>query len=182
MSWLRIDDAFTTHPKFEGWPFSAKWAFLELMSYCARYRTRGRIPKDMTLLPRSTTIGLLTRAETSGWIDRAEDGSLWIHDFHKYNPSDPTAAERNARSRNKRRNAERNAGRNSDRNEDVTDTAPRARARAGPVPSLTAKTPRPRALPVAREAESGLGRGRGEIENIEAALAEGLRDAEGRLE
>lgn len=122
MSWLRTDDSFTSHPKFEGWSAAHKWAFLELMHYCARYRTGGRIPNDLTLLPRSATRQLLNHAEASGWLEHRA-GALWIHDFPLYNPTDPGAAERQRRARDKRR----------DKN--VTVTPPHARARAEPVPS-----------------------------------------------
>lgn len=143
MSWLRLDDAFVSHPKFEGWTTAEKWAFLELMSYCARYRTKGRVPTDRTLLPRAVTAKLLDRAVAAGWLDRRENGDLWVHDWTTYNPSDETAAGRMRRYRE--RNADRNADRNGDVTEGVTEPVtaavtkpyPRARARAAvPVPSL----------------------------------------------
>jgi hypothetical protein len=152
VSWLRTDDGFTSHPKFEGWKPAEKWAFLELMHYCARYRTQGRIPNDLTLLPRSVTPKLLERAATSGWIDR-RNGSAWIHDWEVYNPRDATAADRMRRHRSRHREGTnktggddddssraRNAGRNAMRNSAVTESQrppARARARAGsrPVPS-----------------------------------------------
>jgi hypothetical protein len=89
MAWLRIDDGFTKHPKFEGWSRSDRWAWLEVMEYCARYRTRGRIPAELDLLPRAVTTALLKRAEQSGWCTRREDGALWINDWDAYNPPAP---------------------------------------------------------------------------------------------
>lgn len=86
MAWLRLDDHFTKHPKFEGWTPAEKWAWLEVMEYCASYETNGRIPIDLTLMPRSTTPRLLARAEASGWIDVHEDGSKWVHDWAEFNP------------------------------------------------------------------------------------------------
>lgn len=86
MAWLRLDDGFTKHPKFEGWPPTARWAWLEAMEYCARYRTRGRIPDDLTLLPRNVTAQLLRRAEAAGWCSRGTDGALWINDWDDFNP------------------------------------------------------------------------------------------------
>jgi hypothetical protein len=108
MAWLRLDDAFPQHPKFEGWPPAQRWAFLELMSYCAKHRTEGRVPTDLTLLPRLVTGKLLRQAEDVGLIDRDPEGDLWVHDWSIYNPSDPTNAERQARHREKLRNAKRN--------------------------------------------------------------------------
>lgn len=144
MSWLRTDDAFSSHPKFEGWTAADKWAFLELMHYCARYRTGGRIPNDLGLLPRSVTARLLNRAEASGWLDHRSD-ALWLHDWDIYNPKDATGAARAKRYRD--RDAERDVDRDAGRDAGVTDSVttsvtealPRARARAGssPVPSRT---------------------------------------------
>lgn len=101
MAWLRLDDGFTKHPKFEGWKPAERWAWLEVMEYCARYRTRGRIPTDESLLPRSVTRQLLEKAERSGWCERRpESGSpsgspepLWINDFDLYNPPELDADE-----------------------------------------------------------------------------------------
>ena len=99
MAWLRLDDGFTKHPKFSGWTPAEKWAWLEVMEYCARYGTGGRIPDDLSLMPRTTTEKLLAKALLSGWLDVSEDGSRSIHDWSIYNPKDPTAALRQARSR-----------------------------------------------------------------------------------
>lgn len=86
MSWLRLDDGFTKHPKFKGWTVAQKWAWLEVMEYCARYETGGRIPvEDLSLMPRSTTNQLLRKAEISGLIDRADDGGMVVHDWPIYN-------------------------------------------------------------------------------------------------
>lgn len=93
MAWLRVDDGFTKHPKFERWTPAQRWAWLEVMEYCARYRTAGRVPNDLTLLPRSTTPTLLQRAEKSGWCERLDDGYLWINDWETYNPSRSEALE-----------------------------------------------------------------------------------------
>ena len=132
MSWLRLDDAFAQHPKFEGWPAGQRWAFLELMLYCAKYKTEGRVPRDLTLLPRAVTQKVLGAAEEAGWLDRDESGDLWIHDFAFYNPSDSTNAERQRRHRERKRNGPRNGKRNGERNgESVTSNTPAPRARAG---------------------------------------------------
>lgn len=88
MAWLRLDDGYTKHPKFEGWTVVQRWAWLEVMEYCARYSTGGRIPSDLSLMPRSTTPALLHKALDSGWIDVREDGSRWVHDWEIYNPSE----------------------------------------------------------------------------------------------
>jgi hypothetical protein len=97
VSWLRTDDQFTEHPKFEGWSEAECWQWFRVMNYCARYETEGRIPSDLRLLPRSVTRNLLKKAEFSRLCDRHEDGSLWVHNWEKYNPKDSTKAARQAR-------------------------------------------------------------------------------------
>lgn len=92
MSWLRLDDGFTQHPKLAGWTPAQKWAWLEVLSYCARYQTGGRIPEDLNLLPRSVTPQLLKKAENARLIDRGDDGALIVHDWPIYNA--PTVAEK----------------------------------------------------------------------------------------
>lgn len=119
MAWLRLDDGFPSHPKLSGFSASQKWALIELLCYCARHKTGGLVPRDLSLLPRAVTPALLERAEMAGIVDREEDGHLVIHDWSVYNPSDPTAAERMARWRNNNRNGERNP----DRNETVSSRA-----------------------------------------------------------
>lgn len=132
MPWSRIDSGFWRHPKFDGWKPADKWAFGELMGYCAEYRTEGKIPRDLSLLPRGISPKFLRQAEASGWLDRDPNGTLWIHDWGLYHPKDSTAAERNRRYRE--RNETRNDNRNGARNEPVTDnrneTVPRAQAAA----------------------------------------------------
>ncbi len=143
MAWLRLDDGFTHHPKFEGWPPSRRWAWLEVMEYCARYNTRGRIPNDLSLLPKSTTETLLKQAEEAGWIDHDPQGGRLIHDWPKYNPQDPGKAARQARWRaTRRRDVDDPVDTVVDTTVDAatpsTERLPRARARAPvPVPSPT---------------------------------------------
>ena len=101
MSWLRLDDRFTSHPKFAGWTPAEKWAWLEVLEYCARYKTNGLVPDDLALLPRSVTPKLLQRAENVGFLERNGNG-LEVHDWPEYNPpKDPTNAERQQRWRDR---------------------------------------------------------------------------------
>jgi hypothetical protein len=132
VSWLRLDDKFAEHPKFAGWTPREKWAWLSVMSYCARYRTGGIIPDDLRLLPKDCDKKLVEKARESGWLETNPDtGVETIHDWDFYNPSDATQATRQARFRQKR-NGPRNAPRNGESN------APHARAGApaAPYPSL----------------------------------------------
>lgn len=87
MSWLRLDDRFTQHPKFSGWKPAERWAWLEVLEYCARYQTCGKVPEDVSLLPRSSSKTLLEKAVKSGLLDVENDGSRVVHDWQIYNGS-----------------------------------------------------------------------------------------------
>ena len=125
MAWLRLDDGFPQHPKLDGWTSAQKWALVELFAYCARHRTEGHVPSDLSLLPRGVTTKVIMLAEDCGILERSEQGDLTVHDWNVYNPSDATAAERmkRMRERNASRNAKRNEGSNADRNAAVTSRA-----------------------------------------------------------
>lgn len=43
MGWVRIDDGMVGHPKVLALRIDDRWRFLEVLSYCSRYRTDGRI-------------------------------------------------------------------------------------------------------------------------------------------
>src|SRR3990172_9400260 len=94
MAWLRLDDGFPQHPKLDGWTSAQKWALVELFAYCARHRTEGHVPSDLSLLPRGITTKVLILAEEAGFLDRGAEGLLTVHDWSVYNPSDPNAADR----------------------------------------------------------------------------------------
>lgn len=150
MSWLRIDDRFTEHPKFAGWSPAERWDWLALLCYCARYRTQGVLPSDANLLPilhssarTSQAVRLqmlLQKAVAAGLADDTPAGYR-VHHWDDYNPTDPTAAERKRRQRARDANrdasvTERDEGRDEDRDIDRDENVTRARARArGPVPS-----------------------------------------------
>ncbi len=124
MSWLRIDDSFTDHPKIISLgPVGSRWAFLELLGYCAKHRTGGYFPATIGDTHRRITPALIARCIAVGLVDEADDGELRVHDFQTYNPptKDPTGAVRQQR------------WRNANRNGDVTVEVTASRAR-DPVP------------------------------------------------
>lgn len=85
MSWLRVDDGFAEHPKVIalGGP-AARWAWLEILAYCARRQTGGVIPPEIHDILRRATPELLAKAEQVGLIDVTEDGRV-VHDWPIYN-------------------------------------------------------------------------------------------------
>ncbi len=145
MTWLRIDDAFPQHPKLVELARSDRWTWLEILAYCARYKTEGRVPSAIREAVPAASPKLLARFVDVGLLDEHEHG-LEVHDWRDYNPKDPTAADRVKRYRHRNggvtepvtealhdRNVERNAG--------VTVTAPRALAGArGPSRPLPVET------------------------------------------
>ena len=153
MTWLRIDDGFPQHPKIVQLTRTERWAWLEILAYCARYRTQGFVTSGVREAVSAATPRLLTKMAELRLLD-VVDGGWKVHDWNDYNPLDATAAERQRRYRD--RNADRDTTvtdtvtptvtsdvtrNDSDRNENVTVTAPRARASAPvPVPSPTPGT------------------------------------------
>jgi len=81
MGWLRVDDAFTDHPKIAGLSDRAFRAHVEGLVYCARYLTDGQIPRAKA--PSARVTGELERA---GLWSSTKRGFV-IHDFLDYNPS-----------------------------------------------------------------------------------------------
>lgn len=98
MAWLRLDDTFLDHPKIIGLTDRDLRTWLTILLYAARYRTGGHIPKPahraLTLTPARVT--LYTQA---GLLDRDHVDELHIHDWARYNPADPTGADRMRRQR-----------------------------------------------------------------------------------
>lgn len=87
MAWLRIDDGFAEHPKLLELALADRWAWLEVLCYCARNGTDGRIPNGIGEAVKRATPALLGRAEKAGLVDRDEDGARHVHDWDIYNGS-----------------------------------------------------------------------------------------------
>lgn len=133
MPWLRLDDAYDTHPKLLQLTELQRWRWTRALLYCARHRTAG-------ILTRAALSDLALTRSVSKLVELGllieDDERFVVHDWDDYNPKDPTSAQRQARWRN------RNASRNGDeRDETVTSTVTsavteaslaRGRARADP--------------------------------------------------
>ncbi len=141
MAWLRVDDGFPGHPKLVRLSRPDRWTWLEVLVYCARYRTGGEVPASIGEALKYATPAFLNRCLELNLLDHSEhDGDAYhVHDWAIYNPKDPTAADRMQRHRD--RNAERNDAVTPDRNASVTATVPRAQAAARvPSPSSTSSS------------------------------------------
>lgn len=141
MAWLRIDDGFPEHRKIIALKRTERWTWMELMCYCARQNDMGHVPEGVGDIVRGATPAFIRKCVEIELLDRDEDG-LRVHDWHDYNPKDPTGPTRQMRYRNKKRNDEV-----TDNVTDsvtvaaVTDVTPRARALPSPTPLRTTNQP-----------------------------------------
>lgn len=101
MAWLRLDDQFDQHPKVELLTDREFRVHVRVLCYCARYKTEGAVPLSVFTAVRGLTLRVKDRFLALGlWDER--DGNLFVHNFEKYNPRDPTKAARQARWRENR--------------------------------------------------------------------------------
>lgn len=118
MAWLRIDDSSVINSKLGRLTDREYRALAALWSYCARAGNGGRFTlsdldfciyfstknseKRTTKQQKTLTKELKTFIET-GLIDVVDEvgDTFQVHDWHEYQPQDPTAAERMRRYRKK---------------------------------------------------------------------------------
>lgn len=82
MSWVKIDDQFTQHPKVHRLSDKAFRVHMDALCYCARFLTDGHVPASYVTGVRKPVLAELTR---DLWKP-VQDGYV-IHDFLDYNPS-----------------------------------------------------------------------------------------------
>jgi len=87
MAWLRIDDGFAQHPKIVQLSAKDRWTWLELLCYCARYRTEGQVPGGIAEVVRGCTPAFLTRCGELRLLDKTGEDLYEIHDWIEYNPA-----------------------------------------------------------------------------------------------
>lgn len=87
MSWVKLDDNFSDHPKVISLSDRAFRALVRSMCYCARHETNGRVPKVKAheFAGRRAFAELL---ESGRW--EAAEGGVSVHDYLVYNPSRET--------------------------------------------------------------------------------------------
>ena len=101
MSWLRIDDGFSRHPKVTALNHKQRWTWVDILCYCATYRTDGWLPRNIREHIVGATPAFLATCVTLELLDN-HDGEHRVHDWREFAPKDPTAAERQATWRSKR--------------------------------------------------------------------------------
>lgn len=94
MSWVKLDDLVTEHPKFLGLTDRAKWVWVQALCWCSRQRTDGFMPAEAIpqIAPRSTASTTQELVKAGLWERR--NGGYQIHDFLDYQPSQADLEER----------------------------------------------------------------------------------------
>ena len=98
MSWVKLDDQFTDHPKVIAAGPMAGWLYVCGLTYCSRYLTDGFIPTAQVrrLADLKGTDRLASALVDAGLWDRC-DGGYMVHDYLEYNPNaEKVRAERSA--------------------------------------------------------------------------------------
>lgn len=139
VSWLRIDDRFSRHPKVTLLTYKERWVWIDLLCWCASYQSGGYLPDNIGDLVVGATPKYLAKCSALELVDVAA-GELKIHDWETYAPKDPTAAERQASWRRRKRNGDVTVP----VTQDVTDGSSTSRVgtRARPVPSCPKELPK----------------------------------------
>lgn len=88
MTWVKLDDAFTDHPKVMAAGPLASWLHVCGLTYCSRLLTDGFIPAGQVrkLADVDNAGELAEQLVAVGLWDRCE-GGFRIHDYLDYNPS-----------------------------------------------------------------------------------------------
>lgn len=131
MSWLRIDDAFTHHPKIIRLTRSERWTWLEVLCYVARFGTRGLVPSNVGEVVRTATPAFLNHCLELKLLERAH-GDYYVHDWDDYNGRDSQVlkTERQRRWREKASTSPSTEASTSTSTEASTPASTRAQARA----------------------------------------------------
>ncbi len=149
MAWLRIDDGFSQHPKVVRLSRADRWTWLEVLCYCARFKTHGAVPEGVGDVVKGASPAFLDRCRSAGLLD----GEI-VHDWNDYNGRDPKIAQ-TERQRKRRDIAVTDAVTTPLQERDENVTRVRARARV-PVPNpITATAPNGSVAAASRDQHAG---------------------------
>jgi hypothetical protein len=119
VSWFKVDDRLTFHPKVLQAGNEAIGAWVRLGAYCGAHLTDGKLPSSIVLAVCGPD--LARRLVAFRFLEELPDGTYAMHDYLEYNPSaEQIKAERAA---NAERQAKWRNGRNAVTNT-VSNTAP----------------------------------------------------------
>ncbi len=87
MTFARLDDGFTGHPKVLALGSAQRrWTWLEVIVYTCRYDNPVLPASLVDIIPRATE-SFLRDCESIGLVDRDDDGKRSVHDWNIYNGS-----------------------------------------------------------------------------------------------
>lgn len=98
MTWIKLDDGFTDHPKIAALPPTAFRLHVAGLCYCGRYLTDGIIPAQavpqLVRQYRSRDLQWLVRGEV--WAKLDQGNAYQIHDYLDWNLSRAEVEKRHA--------------------------------------------------------------------------------------
>jgi hypothetical protein len=139
VSWFKVDDHLTFHPKVLSVGNEAIGAWVRLGAYCGGHLTDGAVPAAIALSVCGNKIA--AQLVAAGFLEQ-RDGSYLMHDYLDYNPSaEQVKAARAASAERQARHRQRN-GVTNDNSNGVTNTVSNGcpdqpvPSRPDPIPSL----------------------------------------------
>jgi len=149
MAWLRLDDGFSQHPKIVRLSRADRWTWLEVLCYCARFKTHGAVPEGVGDVVKGASSAFLERCRSAGLLD----GEI-VHDWNDYNGRDPKIVQ-NERQRKRRDIAVTDDVTTPLQERDENVTRAQARGRV-PVPNpITATAPNGSVAAASRDQHAG---------------------------
>lgn len=143
MSWAKLDDRVTFHPKIVSAGNTAVGIWLRMITYSCAQRTDGFVPESVARMIGSSKE--IERTAKHELIHRVDGGYL-VHDFHEYNPtSDDDNGKKDKRAESgriggiksgiaRRSKNEANASKQNEANASI-DSKHDASTKSNPVPS-----------------------------------------------
>lgn len=137
MSWLRVDDGFTIHPKITSLSDKDFRIWVRILCFSARNNSKDGALTGVKGELRGVTDKVIKRFIAARLIDVGTDGVMRVHDWSDYarGRSDPTNAERQARFRESKKDVTPPDDSNVTTNAD-------SHARAHPLPSPAPTQPK----------------------------------------
>jgi hypothetical protein len=84
MSWVKLDDKLTSHPKVIAAGNAAVGAWVRMLAYAGLHLTDGRVPSAVAKsIASPRELAMLLKV---GLVILLEDGDYYLHDFLEWNP------------------------------------------------------------------------------------------------
>lgn len=112
MPFVALEGKFPQHPKLLDFSRADRFTWVEILCYCAEYRTEGRIPKGIQDVIRQAKPEMLHRFADAGLLDISSgmNGSAQfaVHDWDEFNGTGKER--RDARERKRRQRGKDDTG------------------------------------------------------------------------